>query len=783
MQLSIDNFRGCSPARLVNGGASALLLTAACALSLLLSPAMPPVFAQGMGGRLAPAAQPNDPNATDKSLAFGHVPDLDDLTPHTRDIQRRGLVARDPSGKPQSASDWMNQSMKWLKAEEYEHAADGFRHAAAIYQARGLGEDALVMSTYAARCESRVGLFYETAPHVQALREKMTTGRRLEPIYGAYAGAFIDHEMQVDSSYQDEDESTGRQHRDAAEFNAKIGKKHAAFFTYCGYKSGKPDKWFANLKENGAAAQWAIEPNSLEEIHDDEWLHGMAQAAADAGIPVFVRFASEMNGGWTPYHTPPALYREKFQMVARVFHQIAPNVAMVWCPNEIPQSNIADYYPGDDAVDWVGVNFYSVYYNNGDANRPVAWCNPADKLEYVYAHYAAKHPIMICEWAATHHEKADGVDRPAFAAEKIAQLYSALPRRYPRIKAVFWLDMNAIEYANDPATRKNDYSLLSTPRVAGAYKRMVNAPYFLDHVSGDAIASRETVALADRTVLRGKVNLSAYVKTYEGSPTVVWSVNGAPMQSLTDPGAYEWTLNTATLPNGPAKIGVTVLDSKGRVAVRQSATVFVQNGGGPDTVVVDPHPAPPRPLPAPPIPHPAPPVHPSAPTPTLGDALSAARMDNTLSLTVTPANGVVIIGARGRDGIRITAAVGGSRYLGASPTLVLLLLRGSGGGATVETLAPADTTAGALAGMAAAPGVSVSVPRNPTHLLRPDAAGSYTVRALLLPTREAAQALLEALSGTSPTWSGTLDALRSTPLSAQSAVVYVADRRIEVTGP
>ena len=36
----------------------------------------------------------------------------------------------------------------------------------------------------------------------------------------------------------------------------------------------------------------------------------------------------------------------------------------------MPQSNIASFYPGDDAVDWVGVNIYSVTYFNQDKKQP-----------------------------------------------------------------------------------------------------------------------------------------------------------------------------------------------------------------------------------------------------------------------------------------------------------------------------------------------------------------------------------------------------------------------------
>ena len=158
-----------------------------------------------------------------------------------------------------------------------------------------------------------------------------------------------------------------------------------------------------------------------------------------------------MNGDWTAstYGGNPALYRQKFQLVASVMHSVAPNVALVWCPNEIPEATIPSYFPGDDAVDWVGVNFYSVLYTDGDRARAADWRNPVDALDYVYRTYSPLHPIMVGEWAATHRSVEDSEDRDDFAISKIQQFYSELPLRYPRVKAVNWLSMNTMRYAEE----------------------------------------------------------------------------------------------------------------------------------------------------------------------------------------------------------------------------------------------------------------------------------------------------------------------------------------------
>ncbi len=131
-------------------------------------------------------------------------------------------------------------------------------------------------------------------------------------------------------------------------------------FTYKKYGNPFPAAFARELKSVNAALQIAWEPDSLDRVQDDKYLSDFAEAIRKSGIPVFVRFASEMNGSWVPYHGDPLQYRVKFRLVANRIREIAPNAAMVWSPNAIPEKPIDDYYPGSEYVDWVGVNFYSV---------------------------------------------------------------------------------------------------------------------------------------------------------------------------------------------------------------------------------------------------------------------------------------------------------------------------------------------------------------------------------------------------------------------------------------
>ncbi|GAW91654.1 copper amine oxidase domain-containing protein [Calderihabitans maritimus] len=170
--------------------------------------------------------------------------------------------------------------------------------------------------------------------------------------------------------------------------NELTGKKHASFFYYVGYGQPFPEKWIEEVKSVGAIPHIAWEPNDgLDVVKDDEYLRTFARRLRETEVPVFLRFASEMNGAWTAYTGDPEKYVEKWRLVHDVMEEEAPNVIMVWTVFTFPQSNILDYYPGDDYVDWVGVNIYNVVYHNNDTRQKAAHEDPLELLDFVYNNF------------------------------------------------------------------------------------------------------------------------------------------------------------------------------------------------------------------------------------------------------------------------------------------------------------------------------------------------------------------------------------------------------------
>ena len=293
---------------------------------------------------------------------------------------------------------------------------------------------------------------------------------KFEPAQGCYIGAFIEKDDHVNGDIQ--------------QFEGLTGKKHASYFTYCGYGHPFPAEWVAKVKARHAAPHIAFEPNNgLDEVNDDDYLRAWARDAAHAECPIFLRFASEMNGPWTAYSKDPIQYKDKFRMVARVMREEAPNVAMVWTPFETPQRLINLYYPGDDSVDWVGINIYSVYLHDGDPKQPANTEDPAEFLRYIYNEYSDRKPIQVSEFAATSASFSKGTETSTvdFAIAKMKRFYTSLIQEFPRVKSVNWFCMNTIK----AGLANNNYSILGDKRVLDTYSQLVSDTHFLSNVSYD----------------------------------------------------------------------------------------------------------------------------------------------------------------------------------------------------------------------------------------------------------------------------------------------------------
>lgn len=299
-------------------------------------------------------------------------------------------------------------------------------------------------------------------------------GAKFEPPTGCYLGAYIELDPHLKQTYTDQNQ---RVRKLPEEFESIVKKPHAMYFFYLGYGTPLPTDWVMMLNQQGKFVHVALEPNEgLQRVEDDLYLQSLASELQASGARIFLRFASEMNGTWTNYGGNPKLYREKFRLVANVMRRLAPNVAMVWCPYTTPRGNINDYYPGDDTVDWVGVNMYNVTYFDQDLSKPAKHIKPTDMLDFVYSRYAKRKPIMIGEYGTTHYSAAENKPAIDYAVQNISSLYNALRTKYTRVKAINYFNSNNLKVEH---RQNNNYTVTSEPRVVEAYRSAIASDHFL----------------------------------------------------------------------------------------------------------------------------------------------------------------------------------------------------------------------------------------------------------------------------------------------------------------
>jgi len=221
---------------------------------------------------------------------------------------------------------------------------------------------------------------------------------KYEPARGAYLGAALDYTRLAGAGTNQDKLATVMR-----SWENESGRQHAIYVQFIAFPEtdGLFPSWNTDSKDWATAADFCnaaaslnaaplltLEPKRPEIFLD--WREGapayeatrtFALAAGRWGKPLFIRFGHEMNGSWYPWNEwndknrnlrrdpgedtgfTAGDYRRAYRNVALMFRRYAPNAALVWCPNSGllgggRRDPFAPFYPGDDVVDWVALDFY-----------------------------------------------------------------------------------------------------------------------------------------------------------------------------------------------------------------------------------------------------------------------------------------------------------------------------------------------------------------------------------------------------------------------------------------
>ncbi|MHC4712769.1 MAG: glycoside hydrolase family 26 protein [Planctomycetota bacterium] len=238
---------------------------------------------------------------------------------------------------------------------------------------------------------------------------------------------------------------------------------------------------------------------SMQAIIDGRFDKDLAQWARDArdvAEPLLAEFGVEVNGSWFPwngmwhgagetggygdpdYPDGPERFRDAYRHIIDICRTEGAN-NIVWffhvdastSPDE-PWNAMANYYPGDDYIDWLGISVY------GSQRPGREWLTFTGKLDRAYAEFAAispGKPLAVIEYGVCE-DPASGNK-----AEWIRDALNAVKEgRYPRIKALsYWHE------SWGEGERRSDLRLDSSPAAMNAYREIVADDFFVPRLRFD----------------------------------------------------------------------------------------------------------------------------------------------------------------------------------------------------------------------------------------------------------------------------------------------------------
>jgi hypothetical protein len=198
----------------------------------------------------------------------------------------------------------------------------------------------------------------------------------------------------------------------------------------------------------------------------DAYIRASARSAARWRRPVFLDLAQEMNipgYAWSPgvHGNTPALYIRAWRHVVSIFRaEGARNVRWVWAPNTDCDGRcpFSAFYPGDEWVDWVGLDGYNLAGVHGG---PWKQFQRIFGGSYRVLTSLTDKPVMIAETASG--------ENGGSKAQWIVNMRDALLGAFPRVRLLVWFDR----------VKEADWLINSSPSSLAAFRTIMRLPPFV----------------------------------------------------------------------------------------------------------------------------------------------------------------------------------------------------------------------------------------------------------------------------------------------------------------
>jgi len=216
----------------------------------------------------------------------------------------------------------------------------------------------------------------------------------------------------------------------------------------------------------------------------DAYITTFAKNAKEVNSKILIRFLHEFNGNWYVWsgnkngaeNGGPEKVVAVWKYVVDKFREVgADNVKWIWNPHgpsidasEEEWNNIANYWPGSDYVDWIGMDAYNWYPKDPwGGERPYRDFDNCFRKLYDECVKLGDQPIMIAEFASPEFDY-NGITK----ADWIADAMNKIQNEYPRIKMFVWFNIN----------KELDWRINSSQQSLDTFKNAISNDYFMAKV-------------------------------------------------------------------------------------------------------------------------------------------------------------------------------------------------------------------------------------------------------------------------------------------------------------
>ncbi len=277
--------------------------------------------------------------------------------------------------------------------------------------------------------------------------------KKFEPYSGCYAGAYILADRSIGF--------------DMAQFELKTSA-HSSYKYHLKLGEEFPAGWILNCRKDFKLPFIIIDAKNKETPFDYRLITEYAKKFGELNEPVLIGFYPEpAKNGY-----PAEIYKKFFEYARAEFNAYAPNTAFVFITNSEELYKIDNYFPNAQSVDWVGINIYMPIENNNIKNCSVS------SLNYFYNKYQSKYPLMISSLGISNYSADNHTYYTNEASEEISNFYVMLKNKYPRIKAVYYMDFDASTLLNTENTNPNSFLITNNDNVTDSYKKSISDSYF-----------------------------------------------------------------------------------------------------------------------------------------------------------------------------------------------------------------------------------------------------------------------------------------------------------------